>query len=294
MKKSIILSAVLFAIFTIMIVGTSSTTANAASKNLLKNPGAETGNLKGWKDSSSEKCWMVGYKGSIKGWEHPAAKSGKYYFMTGWPSQREKKRYLYQDVKITAYRGNKLTFSGYIGGYGHSDKGGIRLELRTKKGKVLSSKASKLFEVSWGDWSKKVSVSLTVPSNAYYARVYLVGALYQGDEADAYFDNLSLIASGVSAPEKVIITKTKALKGRKIYIKWKKINDANGFEAQYSTSKKKLKRSIVYTTSKNLDYAYIPKTKQGKTYYFRVRAYKLNGKTKVYGPWSEIRSATAK
>ena len=38
----------------------------------------------------------------------------------------------------------------------------------------------------------------------------------------------------------------------------------------------------------------IKKLKKKKTYYIKARAYKLDGKTKVYGRWSLIRKVTIK
>ena len=38
----------------------------------------------------------------------------------------------------------------------------------------------------------------------------------------------------------------------------------------------------------------VKKLKKKRTYYFRVRAYKLNGKTKVYGKWSKVKKVKVK
>ena len=210
----------------------------ASTKNLLKNPGAETGNLSGWVDSTKKKCWMVGYEGNIKGWAHPAAHKGKFYFMTGWPGEVETKQYLYQDVDISKYIGGTLEYRAYLGGYGHADKGGLKLEILDKNGKVISSKMTKLYEVSWGDWSKHLSLSLTIPKGAKKARVYMVGALHQGDEADAYFDDLTLIAY-TKTPDKGVVSKISNVSGAKAKITVKKVSGATKYQIRYKVGSSK-------------------------------------------------------
>ena len=277
--------------------------AKAETVNLLVNPGAETGDLTGWVDSSAEKCWMLGYEGSIKGWSHPAAKSGKYYFMTGWPSESNSNRYLYQDVNISSYVGAKLTFEGYLGGYGHDDKGGIKLDILDQTGNVLDSKSTEMYAVSWGDWSKHVEVSADVPSGAYTARVYLIGALHEGDEADAYFDDLSLTASGEAA-KAIKLGQVKKLKltnkkGKHIYVSFKAVSGAEGYQVEYAV-KKSMKGAKSATATVTKGYFLDAKGKKiafkkGKTYYVLVRAYAkdASGKT-VYGKWSSKKKVKIK
>ena len=260
-----------------------------AAKNLLVNPGAEKGDLTGWVDSSDEKCWMVGYEGNIEGWEHPAPHKGKYYFMTGWPTSTTQKRYLYQDVNISSHRGKTLTFSVYLGGYGHADKGGIKLAILDKSGKVIGSKASKMYEVKWGDWSKHLSVSLDVPSNAYKARAYLVGELHEGSEADAYFDDASLVAEYKVGQVKNVKPVNK--KGRYVYLSYSAVSGASGYQIKYSTnSSMSGAKTVNATTTKGYFLNKATKKKvvfsKGKKYYFKVRAYKKASSSTYYGKWS--------
>lgn len=88
----------------------------------------------------------------------------------------------------------------------------------------------------------------------------------------------------VTAPGKVTIKSAKA-KGKKATIKWAKVKGAAGYQVQYSTSKK-FKNSKTATTKKTN--VTIKKLKK-KKYYVKVRAYKLNGKKKVYGKWSKVK-----
>ena len=95
----------------------------------------------------------------------------------------------------------------------------------------------------------------------------------------------------VKAPGKVKITSVKNVKGKKISTKWKKVKGAKGYQLQYALSKKFKKKKSIQT--KKTKYT-IKKLKKKKTYYIRVRAYKMNGKKKVYGKWSKVKKVKAK
>ena len=89
----------------------------------------------------------------------------------------------------------------------------------------------------------------------------------------------------VIRPTKVVF-KTVKVKKKKIILKWKKVVNVKGYQIQYATSKK-FKFKKVKTTAKT---SYIiNKLKKKKTYYIRLRAFKLNGKEKVYGKWSVVK-----
>lgn len=84
----------------------------------------------------------------------------------------------------------------------------------------------------------------------------------------------------------------KALKGKKLSVKWKKDARATGYQVQYSTDRK-FKKGVKMVTIKKKGTASktISKLKKGKAYYVRVRSYKsikVNGKAKLlYGAWSK-------
>ena len=67
---------------------------------------------------------------------------------------------------------------------------------------------------------------------------------------------------------------------------WKKTTGVKGYQICYSTSKKwKGKKQKLISKNK----AVFKKLKKKKTYYFRVRAYRVEGKKKVYGAWSSVK-----
>ncbi len=95
----------------------------------------------------------------------------------------------------------------------------------------------------------------------------------------------------VKAPGKVKITSVKNVKGKKISAKWEKVKGAKGYQVQYALNKKFKKKKSIQT--KKTKYT-IKKLKKKKTYYIRVRAYKMNGKKKVYGKWSKVKKVKRK
>lgn len=94
-----------------------------------------------------------------------------------------------------------------------------------------------------------------------------------------------------STPGKGSIISAKNKKAGEIVLKFKKVSGAKDYQIQYST-KKSFKGKKAKTTSK-ISYT-IKKLKKKKTYYIRVRAYKLNGKKKVYGAWSKVKKVKVK
>ena len=81
------------------------------------------------------------------------------------------------------------------------------------------------------------------------------------------------------------ITKKKAAK--KIKITFKKVADSKGYEVRISTSKK-FKKIIVKKTYNKVKFTIKnKKLAKKKKLYVQVRAYALDGKTRVYGKWSK-------
>ena len=90
---------------------------------------------------------------------------------------------------------------------------------------------------------------------------------------------------------KVNLRVSKHKKGRKLVVRWNTVKGAKGYQLQYALNKKfKRKKSI---QTKKTKYT-IKKLKKKKIYYIRVRAYKMNGKKKVYGKWSTVKKVKIK
>ena len=90
---------------------------------------------------------------------------------------------------------------------------------------------------------------------------------------------------------KVKLIFAKNIKKGKIKATWKKLTNVSGYQIQYAPNKKfkKAKRKTVKSTSVT-----IKKLKKKKTYFVRVRAYKLADGKKVYGKWSSVKKVKVK
>ena len=81
---------------------------------------------------------------------------------------------------------------------------------------------------------------------------------------------------------------------KKFTVQWKKDKKADGYQVQYSTSKKFKKNVKSVNVSKKNTKATVKKLKKGKTYRVRVRSYKkINGK-KYYSGWGKVKSVKVK
>ena len=110
-------------------------------------------------------------------------------------------------------------------------------------------------------------------------------------------------AADESAPAQLTSAQVKAIKPAakaasysytKIKVSWDKVEGVDGYKV-YRAASKSGKYSLVYTTT-NPDKLYYINTGRttGKTYYYKVRAYKKIGKTTYYTKYSSIVSAYAR
>ena len=91
-------------------------------------------------------------------------------------------------------------------------------------------------------------------------------------------------------PKKAVLKKAKSTKKRTLKVMWKRDTKATGYQvviAQNKNFKKGKKTALIKknkTTSKTFK-----KLKSRKNYYYKVRAYKQAGKTKIYGAYSKAK-----
>lgn len=88
--------------------------------------------------------------------------------------------------------------------------------------------------------------------------------------------------------------KVKNVKKLKAVVSWKKVSKASGYEV-YRADKKKGKFKKIATIKKGSIVKYTnKKLKKKKSYFFKIRAYRVSGKQKVYGKYSSTVKVTIK
>ena len=92
--------------------------------------------------------------------------------------------------------------------------------------------------------------------------------------------------ASVSKPAKVTGLKLKNIKSRKLKITYKSQTGADGYQILYSTNKK-FKSAKKKTVKKGT--VTLTKLKKGKTYYVKVRAYKVYSGSKKFGDFSGVK-----
>lgn len=108
---------------------------------------------------------------------------------------------------------------------------------------------------------------------------------------DTYYKSVKYKTASVYTLEKMDKPKASKSSG-KVKISWNNISGETGY--QISKSTKKTGTNVVETVKSTTAKSKLLSATKGKTYYYKVRAYKtvtIDGKTKtVYGPWSTVRA----
>ncbi len=116
---------------------------------------------------------------------------------------------------------------------------------------------------------------------------YLAYATYLNQDNTKVLPKVEEIKTGKSKITKVGKVKKLSKKSKrcKVYIKYRKVSKAVGYQIQYSTTKKFNPNYTKIRTSKKTSYT-ITKLRNKKTYYVRVRAYRYQFGARVYGSWT--------
>lgn len=102
----------------------------------------------------------------------------------------------------------------------------------------------------------------------------------------------------VKAPGKAKLKKAKALGKQKVKVSWKWSVSQDGYQLQYAMDRSFTKNRKTQNKSAMADAATIKNLKKGKTYYFRVRAYRARyyggKKYGKWGKWSNVKKCRVK
>ena len=113
-------------------------------------------------------------------------------------------------------------------------------------------------------------------------------------KTESIFKRILQLIRKTAYKAKVKLNSVKNTKGRKAVLKWKKVKNADGYVV-YRATKKNGKYAAVKTINKGKKVTFTNKNlKKGKTYYYKIKAYKkVNGK-KALGQFSAVKSVKIK
>lgn len=220
----------------------------------------------------------------------------------------------YQDrVKVEEYK-----YAKYSGWGKEKSSSAKKVEIRIKKKSnttkiptAIKTVTTKLYghddvQISWSKSSnanyyqvyyKKASAKnytyLGKTTKTLYKKANLVdGVKYTFYVRPVYIEGEKVLTKGTAKTSSIYtlkkIAKPKISKksSSKVKVSWKNISGESGY--QISKSTKKTKTNIVSTYKTTGGKSKTISTKKGVTYYYKVRAYKIVGSKKIYGPWSGV------
>lgn len=115
---------------------------------------------------------------------------------------------------------------------------------------------------------------------------------YKKSNGQTLFSDSSNVVTTSTKLSKVTLSSFKSSKKKTAVVKWKKVSNATKYEVQYATSSK-LKNAKTVTVG-NTASSTIKNLKSKKTYYVRVRAYKVLNGQKIYSAWSSTKKVKIK
>ena len=167
-------------------------------------------------------------------------------------------------AKLTWKQDSKAT--GYYVYRSATEKGGY------KRVKTINSNKT----VNWTD-------SSISPGTSYYYKIrsYVKSEYGKGNSG---YSKVLMVNTKIDKP----LVSSVSTSATGIKLKWNKSDNATGYQiyrsssysGKYASVKKVTKNSVVTFTDKNVTF--------GKTYYYKVRAYKTAGKSTKYSSWSAI------
>ncbi len=95
-------------------------------------------------------------------------------------------------------------------------------------------------------------------------------------------------------PRKISLKAVKSPAKKKMKILWKKDKSITGYEVYVSQKRDFSSKTIRRTYKKNTVSKTISGWKRKRTYYAKIRAYKIIGKNKYYGSWSNVKKVKIK
>lgn len=129
----------------------------------------------------------------------------------------------------------------------------------------------------------KATVSGLKTGTNYYFKI----KAYKNTVGGKLYSNYSAVKSAKPVLTKGVISKTTKIKKSKATVTWKKVAGASKYQLVYGQNKKitKGKKSVTTKSTKTT----LKKLKKGKSYYVKVRAYRVVDGKRIYGPYSAVK-----
>lgn len=155
-----------------------------------------------------------------------------------------------------------------------------RADAKAKTFKAVKTVSAKT--TAWTDTKLKTGTQYTYKVRAY-----------KNDGQDKLYSAYTAAKSVTPQLAKPVLAKAKAGK-KSVTLTWKKVAGANGYKV-YRADKKNGKYKAVKTVSKASAVSYADKKlKTGKTYYYKIKAYRTVDKQAKYSSFSAVKSAKVK
>lgn len=146
------------------------------------------------------------------------------------------------------------------------------------------------YKVSGGTYQKLTTTTSSYTTKAkelkdgkkYYFRVI---PYYKDSSGTLRYSTNAAKSASVYTLKKVSQKTIKKYSSTKVTVRWYDISGQSGYQISRSTSASK--KSVYATVASTSATSKTIKTTKGKTYYYRVRAYKKVGDDYIYGPWSD-------
>lgn len=149
---------------------------------------------------------------------------------------------------------------------------------------VYYNKASSYKQIKLGDYKGTTAYKKDLAAGTKYnieVHPYVIDSDGNKSYCPIYNTTTVTTLKKVATPK---VTKS----GTKVKVSWTNIAGETGY--QISKSAKKSGTNIVATYKTTTGKSKILSATKGKTYYYKVRAYKTVGSTKIYGPWSAVKA----
>lgn len=170
--------------------------------------------------------------------------------------------------------------------YGYDDVKVTWSKARGASGYFVYYKKSSSSKYTYYGRTTKNSMKIANFTDGIKYNFKVVPYYYSSSNKTRYSSLQSTVASVYTL--KKVSTPTIIKNGTKVKVKWSNINGETGYQISRSTKKTSTNIVSTYKTSSGT-YKNISASK-GKTYYYKVRAYKVVDGKKICGPWSKVKS----